>query len=282
MNGRRQMKRYGLDFIHDRIIISGLTEKEGAFLAEAPIAIPLSELRHSEWDPAATVCFSIPEEHAIIKRVRIPASQNMNADELARFEMAASLLDSPDRFHMESYGANGTHERLVVAYDRRGIDEKLSLLEGYLSGSPCFRLRSLALAVGYMKYCRYSENGLICLADISANRLSYCFIREGHPVLAGGFKFGESTGEKVLSSASFFDLVAVLKYQMAMISVSSGRVSSLIISGESADADLASHIEQHIQIKISLPELKKELFLDQPDTRISKYLVGLGLTACIK
>jgi hypothetical protein len=232
-------------------------------------------------DREGELYLAVPESDAIIKKVGIVTDRSLDPDRLAQFELAASLLDDPDRYYLESCESDCSDGRIAVAYDRSRIDSEVASVQEKLIKPSGFRLRSWALALGYLNYCRQEGGALIALADVSRSRASFCLLRGRSPVDIG-LVTDESAHDDVgpLSCRPLLtDLAATIQYRLGRdASRQDIPLSLLLLSGSMADDNLAAEAEAILKVKTKLPTVRKELFTDETSVDAGKYLTCLGLT----
>ncbi len=269
-------QKYGVDRIGGKIRVAACIGKKNDCRAESLVSYPDSQLGEESKISGADLIFSIPENNAIIKKVKILDNKAIDPDQQAQFELAATLLDGEDRYYLESQALNGNTERLSVAYNKGMIDERLEYYARHLTRPSGFKLRSLAMAKAYRYFCRPEGGKLVCLVDINGEHASYCFLKDGFPSIIGSVE-GKNGG--IVGEPFMIDLSATLLYRQSGDPDGTGGapLSRIIISGESADWKLAELLEKYTHVKVSIPYLKQERFLNDTQSEAAKYMVSLGL-----
>lgn len=273
---------YGADFTAKMIRIAGCSPLSGQRMVRQLIDVEPEQLQQSVLDGEGDLYFSVFEKEAIIKRVKVPFDRTLDSEKLALFEFAATLLGKPEQYYLETYRLDGQLERLALAYHRELVDDRIAQLESRIARPVGFRLRSLALAAGYLNFCRPEGGGLICLIDITEECISYCFMNERHPV-AVGFLCRESTfsGDSAPDMKRLLvDLTATLQYQKAELFSSGYSVplSLILLSGVDGNMEMAGAIGEAMHVRAAIPIVRKELFSPATVEQGAKYLVSLGLT----
>jgi hypothetical protein len=253
----------------------------GRSVVDTIIDVPSNQVDSSAIDKDGDLYWAVSENNAVIKRVKIPSDKNLDPDSLARFEITASLLESADEYYVESYRVNGVSERLAIAYHRTVIDQNVAYLQENFMKPSGFRLRSWAMASGYLNCCHHEGGNLICLVDINLAMASYCFIQNNLPIDVGIVmnRISSKESNDAISLDFILDIVATIEYRLAGINRPNISVplSLLLITGSSADSELARMLENRIGVKTGLPNLKKELFANDILPGAFRYLVCLGL-----
>jgi hypothetical protein len=273
-------RTFGADFVADRILIARRISNGAQAIIDEFIDIGVSELDSALFGADDDLYFSVSEDAAVIKKVTITPENGLTPDQLASFELASSLLDGPSEYYLESFESGQAAERLAIAYRRSLIDEKVRFLRERLVRPAGFMLRSVALARGYTYFCTQKTDGVVCLIDISCGKVSYCFLGNGRPFLMGALEDTYQVADiKQASRAFVMDLAAVLRYRMNFLAKTENRALSYIfISGQRANPEVASMIEQFIHVRTALPEMICSLFTDSTLPGAEKNLVSLGLT----
>lgn len=275
-------KRYGVDLAGDRIRIVGRSDSTDQVFVDQFIDIDPSQFKKGMIEEAADLYFAVSERDAVIKRVKIPQVGNLDPDRIVQFELLSSLLDGADKYYFESYGVNGTSDSIAVAYNRALVDRKVCYLQEKIIKPSGFRLRSLAMAAGFLHFCPKEEGKLVCLVDVSNGQASYCFLKDNQPIQIGAVADSTALSDRNndVSRAFVLDLAATIQYQMAIIKSTShtAPLSLILITGYSATPELATRLEENIGVKTAPPCLGKTLLADNALPEAEKYLVILGLT----
>jgi hypothetical protein len=274
-------KRFGIDIDRNRARIAGASLTADRKAVDTIIDVDLGQLDREVIDREGELYLAVSESDAIIKRVEVISDRSLDPDKLAQFELAASLLDDPERYYLESCGSGRADGRIAVAYDRSLIDTEIAFLQEKLIKPSGFKLRSWAMALGYLHYCRQEGGALVCLIDISPNRASFCLLRDRTPI-DFGFVTNHTDRDKSDSASCWTlltDLAATIQYRLGRNFRSRQDIplSLILLTGSAADDELAAKVETVLRVKTRLPALKKELFADNASVGAEKYLACLGL-----
>jgi hypothetical protein len=275
-------RRYGIDFLSDRIRIAGRTSAAGRITVDSLHDYDAADFNSEMVRNDGDYYFSIPEKEAIIKWITIVPEGNLDPVKLIQFEMAGMLADNDENYYFDCYYSDPKSRNLAIAYNRNLIERKIKKLQEKIPKPAGFRLRSLAMASAYNNYCLHESGQHICLMDISSHSCSYCFLKENNPILIGGFEngIGENEVSEENSKKFALDLSAILQYELSKLARDGYSIplSSIIISGPAAVSDLPVKIEERMKVKSIPPRLKKELFDEKIYAEAGKYLISLGLT----
>ena len=225
--------------------------------------------------------FSIADNLVMVKEVSIA---NPNAEKIERqikFELKLSLPDDAEQFCYDTI-ATSQKNRFICLLTRKTVLSDLLVKEKNISG---FKMRAVALGLGFLRYCDNQSGGLICLTDFSDRRASLCFISDKRIIALGHFDWQRLTSG---SDRDMFRLAAELKtflnFKINSLCkhYSAIELESLYICGHSfTDADIEI-LERKLALKVSEPVIKPSCLSDS----VSKagisaidFLVALGLTA---
>jgi hypothetical protein len=275
--------KYGLDINGDSCRIAQCSAMHGRNMVENLWTNSADSIQSETFN--GELFFSVNEKASIIKRIKLPRGGGVNIEKIAYFELMTSLPDSISNYYLESYQLDGRPERLAVAYHRHIVDDQISFLEGISIKPAGFKLRAISIAAGYLHYCHHAGGELICLIDISANEISYCFLYEKYPISIGSLviRKDEHNFSNNGNSNIIIDLSATIQYQTALLFSSGYSVplSLIILSGSAECEELIPTIEKSMHVKTALPGFRKELFAPEFYDKACQYLVSLGLTANI-
>ncbi len=232
--------------------------------------------------------FGVDERLAVIKKVWVRKTSLLEATELARFELTQALLDPPDLFYYDFLPLeekNGYRRFLAVAYHRREVDAVIEEYTRRLRKPSGFKLDALALAAGYLTFCRVLPGDLQVLVDLESDRVTLAVLYKRSLCALG--RLEQAPGETMTitdANSLAVELKMKLEYLLAElfdegITVPVARV---IISGTYARHDfMRAALAEHISSEIALPEFhagyfqpaSEEPFRHQPEA----FLIPLGL-----
>jgi len=232
--------------------------------------------------------FGVDTRLAVVKKIQIKNNSPIEASDIARFEMAQSLLDDPDRFYFDTLpleSNNGYKRFMSIAYHRDQIDELIDMYQEKLRKPSGFKLDAVALANGYNTFCRIDRGELQVLADIETDMVTLAILNQGK--LYGINRLESVPGEEISSDsarklASEFKLT--LSYHQAELFQDGITVplSRIILSGRHArDEFLTAALKDQFSTEISLPHFHDGYFEPASDTidryHPEQFLIPLGL-----
>lgn len=275
-------RRFGADLTDKRIRMVGRTSSGDHPLIDLIEETPLNHFEPDYTAESGELVFSVPENRALLKGVRVSEDKGLDPEKLALFEFTSSLLDDPSGYFFETHHLNGDHSRLVVGYKRSLIEDTIVFFEKIFSRPSGFKLRGWALAEGYRNFCWKEGGELIALVDISDDITSFCLLRDNVPIRFGHVKgtLYDHENDKLLSNSYLSDLSTSLKYNCTMVSASGENLSlsQILITGSSTSSTIASLMEDYLKTRVSVPAVKKALFSPETAPLAPKYLISLGLT----
>lgn len=272
---------HGLDLLPGSFRLATLAAEPGRMLIESLQELPERELCRDRFDAHAELYFAVPDAQAVVKLVKPPNDPTLNADKTALFELLTALPEEADHYFLETYALNGCPQRLAVAYHRKLVEEQIERLEKAVIRPSGFRLRSLALAEGYRKFCRPLGGDLVCLLHIDRHQTLLAFLNHGVTVATGFLEcsFPDADDSAAMKSA-LIDIAALVRYRNSLLFKEgfTAPLSLVILCGERADTTIAEPLSQLLRVKIAFPEFRTELFADSAANPSALFLVGLGLT----
>lgn len=273
---------YGVDKIGQVIHLAGCNRAGGAVLIDRLIQIDVSDIKSEIINDYDRLQFSVTEDNAIIKRIKVPKGKNIDGNELAEFEFVSTLLDKKEDLYIKTNSVNGGSEYLVCGCHRNIINDQNRYFEDKLRRPSGYKLRALAMADGYANFCWREGGEFICLLDLSPSIVSYCFINNGRPIFIGSID-GESTKDsdnKKMSELFLSDLKATIQFQTDNLFKAgySAPLSLVVVSGLLAGKESNEIIEKKLGLRTISPTFKTALFDPELVDRAGHYLVSLGLT----
>ena len=224
--------------------------------------------------------FSIADNLVMVKEVSIANPDAGKIDEQIKFELKHSLPDDPEQFCYDTIETNQKN-RFICLLTRKTVLSDLLAKENNISG---FKMRAVALGLGFLCYCDNQPGGLICLTDFSDNRASLCFIYDKRIVALGHFDWQRLTSG---SDRDIFRLAAELKtflnFKLNSLSrhYPDAALASLYICGHSFVDEDIEILERKLALKVSEPVIRLSCLSDSvSETGIAAidFLVALGLT----
>ncbi len=224
--------------------------------------------------------FSIADNLVMVKEVSIANPDADDLEEQIKFELKHSLPEDPQQFCYDTIATNQKN-RFICLLTRKTVLSDMLAQEKNISG---FKMRAVALGLGFLRYCHNQTSGLICLTDFSDRRASLCFINEKRIVALGHFDWQRLTSG---SDRDMFRLAAELKtflnfkHNSLCKHYQDVELESLYICGHLfTDRDIEI-LERKLGLKIGEPEIMPSRLSDSvSETGLSAidFLVALGLT----
>ena len=232
--------------------------------------------------------FGVDNRLAVVKKIQIRQNPGFDAIEMARFEIAQSLLDPPEAFYFDTLpleNRNGYLRYLTIAYHREEIDRLIEFYQEKLRKPSGFKLHAAALVDGYKAFCRREPGDLQVLADVQSDMVTAAIVYKDK--LHAAMRLETTPGETI-SSISAKKLAAELKLTLSFnlaelfaegITVP---ISRMILSGRHArDQMIQTALKDQFPSDITLPHFNEGYF--QPVSEIigryppERFLIPLGL-----
>ena len=232
--------------------------------------------------------FGVDSSLAVVKKIQIKKSPSADAIEMARFELAQSLLDPPDSFYFDIVplnGHDGFQRFLSIAYHKAEIDRLIESYQAMLRKPSGFKLHAAALADGYRIFCRREPGDLQVLIDVEADMVTLAIVYKDKLYGAGSL---ETIPGDAISSARARKLAAEFKLMLSFelselfqagVTVP---VSRIVLSGRHAgDELLMTALRERFSTPVVRPQFNGGYFEPASDT-IDRYpperfLIPLGL-----
>lgn len=232
--------------------------------------------------------FAVDERLAVVKKIRVRKTSLLETADLVRFEMSQTLLDKPESFYFDSLPLDepdGYRRFLAIAYHRREIDACIDEYERRLRKPSGFKLDAVALAAGYLAFCRVAPGDLQVLIDVGPENATIALIHNRRLCSVGRLDAPFTSGMTIASANRLgAELKMKLGYLLAElfdegITVPAARV---ILSGPFAgDELLQAALAEHVSAEVTRPEFHPGYF--QPEAaeefagRLDRFLIPLGL-----
>jgi len=277
---------YGATRYGDRILAVRV-ENDGARLMVTSLQSSDTGLTRDTLD-SGRLFFAVDERLAVVKKIRVRKTSLLETADLVRFEMSQMLLDRPDAFYFDSLPLDepdGCRRFLAIAYHRRRIDACIEEYTQRLRKPSGFKLDAVALATGYLTFCRVAPGDLQVLIDIGPENATIALIHNRRLRSVGRLDAPFSSGVTIpLANRLGAELKMKLGYLLAElfdegITVPVARV---ILSGPYAGDDLlAAALAEHITAEVSRPDFHAGYFQPEAaegiDGRLEQFLIPLGL-----
>jgi hypothetical protein len=276
----------GLDSCGERLTAATVRTDGARLLVETIDSLTSDQL--ADYPPlrAGRAVFAVPDETVLVKHLNLPRTDSHDLTDLARFELAASMLESETCFAFDIRPTGLEDQYLGLVYRRRQLarlDDEFGFghREGHsISG---YRSRALALGLGYLNFCRQRSGDFVCLVDRGRLGFSICLVYRGKVVrlaylpLKSPDPAGEADGDRramELKTVVSYQLVALAKVGITL------PLSGLILSGETVEEKDRSVLARYFPTGVTAPVLHPGYFPERMvESGLSDTcLVPLGLT----
>lgn len=262
-------------------------ENDGARLLVTSLLSSDNGLDHETLD-SGRLFFAVDERLAVVKKIRVRKTSLLETAELVRFELTQTLLDPPESFYYDSLPLDepdGYRRFLAIAYHRRGIDACIDDYARLLRKPSGFKLDAVALATGYLTFCRVAPGDLQVLLDIGPESATIALVHNQRLRSLGRLDVPFAAGVTITEANRLgAELKMKLGYLLAElfdegITVPPARV---ILSGPFAhDELLVAALAEHVTAEVTRPDFHLGYF--QPGVtetvggRLEEFLIPLGL-----
>lgn len=232
------------------------------------------------------IIFSVPDNEVIMKKIILDNNEN-DCNLRARFEMEQSLLEDEKNFCFETITTGKKNNFLGLIVRKQLLEKTVLNLSDYKKESMtdiAYQMRAVALAKGYLNFCRLSGGELISLVDINKQIASIAFIYRNKIIdltymVMDKYDINTNDGKKKLS----VDLRTVINFKLAgfLEQEISVPLSSLVVSGQSIDEETTALLKNCFPIDIETPKINPGFLsteIDLSQIPLEKYLLALGLT----
>lgn len=231
--------------------------------------------------------FGVDERQAIIKKIAVRKNSGIDAARVAEFELEQSLLENPDQYYFDflPIDENGPQQRIIsIAYHRRRIDEAMEEYTRLLRKPSGFKLDAVALAAGYLNFCRSEPGKLQILLDVDRDGAVMTILVNGtiracdRIALAGEGELEISRARQLTS-----ELKLTVNYHLDELFREGITVppSRIILTGNLAgNRNLLDAIGERFATEIKHPQINEGYFGGQKIDnweRAADFLIPLGL-----
>lgn len=232
------------------------------------------------------VILSIPENMAIIKRIKLNDEKVDDFKNRGCFEMLQSIPDNPADYCCEilETGVNGTY--LGLAAHKNTLES--SIIDPFceaakLDEKPSGQVRGAALGMGYITFCYLDSGGLVALVDAHDKMISICFVYKRNIIGIAHLLVDkiDMSNEKGLESFAI-ELKTLINHNINSIFDDNVTLplSALFISGFDSINQVEPVLRKYFPIQVGSPRINHRFFTDPEKIAgvpLEKYLVALGL-----
>lgn len=228
----------------------------------------------------AQIILSIDESRAMIKTLNLNEPDQSLLEAKARFELAQTVLDDESGFLFDTVATGFENTYIGTIVRRKSLDlSGRFLIDKQLK----FSVRAAALARAFTTFCRRDGSQLVCLADMTDDLISICFVYQDN--LIGICHLGLDGLD--LNSESDFETISVELKTLINFRLESFfergitvPLAKLFVSGAVGSKEFLEKLRTHFTVDISTPQINSGFFPDRAGLNsipLDQYLVALGL-----
>jgi len=279
--------RIGVDLRDNVYYAARVLHGTGRLQVKALIRYEKDHLSDHHFLNSGKVILSIPENKAIIKKIKLIDVKIEDVKNRASFELLQSIPDNPDDYYCEilETGIKGIY--LGLAAHKKDLES--SIIDPFYKAAnliekPGTQVRGAALGMGYITFCHHESGDLIVLVDIYGAMASICFVYKRNVIGIANIqmKKADITNERRLNSFAV-ELKTLINYHLNSIFLDNVTLplSALLISGFDSLDIAVPILKKYFPVTVGQPRLNHGYFAE-PDKMagvpLEKYLVALGLT----
>ncbi len=278
--------RIGVDLRDNTYYAARVLHGMGRPQVKALIRYKKDNLTNHELLNSGKVILSIPENMAIVKRIKLDVGKVEDFKNRGCFEILQSIPDDPDDYCCEILETSVSGTYLGIATRKKLL--KSSIIDPFyknanLNEIPGAQVRGVALGIGYITYCHYENGDLVALVDVHDKMASICFVYKrkimsvAH-LMADEFDFNNERGIESFA----VELKTLINYNLNSIFNDNATLplSALLISGMNSIEQVLPVLRKYFLIRVGTPRINNGFFSD-PDkiagVQLEKYLIALGL-----
>ncbi|HOP05756.1 MAG TPA: hypothetical protein PLF13_00550 [candidate division Zixibacteria bacterium] len=231
------------------------------------------------------VRFSVADNRAISKNLLLPNPGKHDPLLLAQFELSQTLIEDEQVFLYSAYETAQPDRWLATAIRGELLDQLTGLLPPRDNGNRgTVRSRGVALALGYLHFCKQTSGDFVCLVDVGREIISVALIYKGRPaqvahLAAGRFDLDDAGG--IGRMATELKMLVGLKLSALSENGISRPLSGLVLSGDCLSEPIRAAITELFRVEVAWPSISGGFFRNPGQAEkipLEKYLVALGLT----
>lgn len=232
--------------------------------------------------------FNVPERMAILKAILARTGSPIEAADIVQFEMAQSLLDSPEMYYFDALplcDRPGGRRYISVAYPRRAVDLLIADYHRQMRRPSGFKLNAVAMVDAYLKFCQPEPGDLQLLADLEADTVSLAIVYQRKLRAIGwlDIKLGDTITPGTARTLAVECKLVTGYYLNQLLDDGIGvPLSRVILSGQYADdALIQTSLSDQMAAEIILPPFNPGYFQlenqDEMPSHLEKFMIPLGL-----
>jgi len=278
--------RIGVDLCDNVYYVSRVLHGTGRLQVKALIRYEKDHLSDHHFLNSGKVILSIPENKAIIKKIKLIDVKIEDVKNRASFELLQSIPDNPDDYYCEilETGIKGTYLGMAAHIK----DLETSVVDPFykaanLNEKPGTQVRGVALGMGYITFCHPESGEMVVLIDIYGAMASICFVYKRNIIGIANLRLKKADiiNEGGLNSFAV-ELKTLINYHLNSIFHDNATLplSALLISGFDSLAMAVPILKKYFPVMVGQPRLNHGYFTEpekMAGVPLEKYLVALGL-----
>ncbi len=275
----------GIDRRKEQMYLARVRHTETGHWVTDLVKVPASALARCGLLSEQEIVLAVPDHEVRVKRFRLEQPlRRWDPDDVVRFELALTLLDTPEPYSYDQTAAS-PYGRSVAVVGRR--EKLLQVSESYLSPALAaaknigYQMRALALGKGFLKFCAHQDQDLVCLIDFGTEGASIVLI-QNHAIVDVAYL---STARLDCRVPDWLRLLAgelrtVVDFRIASLPESAVRdvTPAFLISG---DCQLREALQAQLPYHVDAPRLDSHRLasgLAEESVQLGDFVVALGLT----
>jgi len=280
-------RRLGIDLRGSTFFVVTTQTESGRTVVESlnrSTAPPGTDLESAD---NTSITLAVPDRRVLAKTIRLQIDDPTPEPDRLRFELAQSLLEEDENFHLDFVATGRAGYHIGLAFRREHLAEiahRHGLGAAFTDGRLSFQSRAVALGRGYLTFGIGGDSDLVTLVDPDEDSASICFVSRRHIVgvaslALAGHDLDTESGRKRFA----VDLKTVLNYRQATLLDAGISVppAGLILCGDVANDALQQTLQAYFPAGVTRPRLHEGFFRAVNDTAreaLPLYLTALGLT----
>ncbi|NOY88515.1 MAG: hypothetical protein GXO93_03870 [FCB group bacterium] len=276
----------GIDARGDFFYAARVSYKLGRPEIKALFRTEKTPLNQHQLLEGGNIIFALPDNKVAIKKIMIKPKTD-DFPQRVLFELEQSLLEDEKNYCFDILKNDKEKYVLGLITRRKEIEDSQTKLLGKQSNFSLdfmCQLRSIALAKGFLQFCRLNDNNLICLADFNQQLASIAFIYQNNIVdvtymLLNKYELNNPDQIKQLA----IELKTVINFKLASFYDQGITIplSSLYITGDKSEIAMINIFKRYFKVNIQVPAINSSFLSDtfHPEKIVwEKYLIALGAT----
>lgn len=276
-----QVVRVGIDPRGDWCYVARVVWGSGRPQVKALARFHSDQLPGHKILTGAVAIWGVPDSKAQIKRMAITPSGDIDAHDLAAFELAQGLLDDPSEFCLSAVPLSLEGEYLGMSVRRTTLED---FGADFGDGDCGWQVRSVALTHGWITFGREQEGELIALIDFTPESATISIMHRRRiaataRIATSDVDLRAASGQRRLGA----ELRTVVDFRLDSL-IEHGisvPLSGLLLCGADMADGLTETIDGFFSVPIVTPSISPGFFPQSADLSsvpLDRYLIALGLT----